>query len=57
MTLLNHPILQDSDQLELTYRYIDLANSMMRRSSTRMAELAHFEEENGGTDQDTAGGG
>jgi hypothetical protein len=38
MTLLNHPILQDLDQLELTYRYIDLANSMLRRSGTKMAE-------------------
>jgi hypothetical protein len=45
MTLLNHPILQDPDQLELTYRYIDLANSMLRRSGTKLAELAHMEGE------------
>jgi hypothetical protein len=35
MTAANHPLMRDPEQLELTYRYIDLANSMLRKSGKR----------------------
>ncbi len=44
MTLLNHPILKDEDQMERTFRYIDLANSMMRNSAKRREEMEDMEE-------------
>jgi hypothetical protein len=45
MKLVNHPILQDEEQLEMTFRYIDLANSMMRKSASRMMEMAAMEQD------------
>jgi hypothetical protein len=45
MTLLNHLILQDEDQMEITLRYIDLANSMMRNSAKRREEMEDKEHE------------
>jgi hypothetical protein len=45
MTLLNHPIMdpENKEQLELTYRYIELANSMLRNSASRKKEMADME--------------
>jgi hypothetical protein len=48
MKMLNHPILLDEDQLEMTFQYIDLANSMLRKSSKKIEEMTDMEE-----DQDT----
>jgi hypothetical protein len=47
MTLLNHPIMkpENKEQLELTYRYIELANSMLRNSASRREEMAEMEED------------
>jgi hypothetical protein len=47
MTLLNHPIMkpENRDQLELTYRYIDLANSMLRNSTGKQMEMAAMEDD------------
>ena len=39
MTAANHPLIRDPEQLELTYRYIDLANSMLRKSGKRTEEM------------------
>ncbi len=39
MTAANHPIIHDQEQLKLTYRYIDLANSMLSKPSKRAEEL------------------
>jgi hypothetical protein len=51
MRLVNHPILQDEEQLEMTFRYIDLANSMMRKSASRMMEMAAMGQEEDFTPQ------
>jgi hypothetical protein len=51
MTLLNHPILKDEDQMERTFRYIDLANSMMRNSAKRREEMEDMEEAVGKEDE------
>jgi hypothetical protein len=47
MILLNHPIMkpENREQLELTYRYIDLANSMLRNSSDKQMEMAAMEDD------------
>jgi hypothetical protein len=39
MTATGHPIIHDQEQLELTYRYIDLANSMLSKPMKRVEEL------------------
>jgi hypothetical protein len=39
MTAANHPLIRDPEQLELTYRYIDLANSMLRTTGKRTEEM------------------
>jgi hypothetical protein len=39
MKLLNHPILQNEEKLEMTYRYIDLANSMLKSPEKKMEEI------------------
>jgi hypothetical protein len=44
MTAANHPIIHDQEQLELTYRYIDLANSMLKKSSKRMEEIEDMQD-------------
>jgi hypothetical protein len=39
MTAAGHPIIHDQEQLELTYRYIDLANSMLSQPIRRVEEM------------------
>jgi hypothetical protein len=44
MTAAGHPIIHDQEQLELTYRYIDLANSMLSQPIKRMEELEDMQD-------------
>jgi hypothetical protein len=44
MTAAGHPIIHDQEQLELTYRYIDLANSMLSQPIKRAEELEDMQD-------------
>ncbi len=44
MTAANHPTIHDQEQLELTYRYIEFANSMLSKSSKRAEELEDMQD-------------
>jgi hypothetical protein len=56
MKLVNHPILQDEDQLEMTFRYIDLANSMMKNPGKKMEEMTERLEDQDRVDRRTSQG-
>jgi len=45
MTAAGHPIIHDQEQLELTYRYIDLANSMLSQPIKRVEEQEDIQED------------
>ncbi len=44
MTAAGHPIIHDQEQLELTYRYIDLANSMLSQPIRRAEEMEDMQD-------------